>query len=62
MRTVGGMPKGKKCLFRRLKHFKTAFRQGVRNGIIIPAVQKVHGDLRPVYLPDTRDGDPASEQ
>jgi len=62
MRTVGGMLKGEECLFRRLKRFKIAFRQGIGNGMVIPAVQKVHGNLRPVYLPDTGDGGPASEQ
>ena len=62
MRAAGGMLKGKECLFRRLKHFKTVFRQGIGNRVVIPAVQKVHGDLRPVYLKDTGDGDPASEQ
>ena len=51
MRTVGGMLKGKECLFRRLKQFKTAFCQGIGNGIVIPAVQKINGDLRPDYLP-----------
>ena len=62
MRNVGGMLKGKVCLFRRLKYFNIAFRKGVANSIVIPAVQKVHGNLRPVYLKDTGDGDPASEQ
>ena len=61
MYAVGGMLKGEEGLFRRLKYFKIVFRQGVRNGIVIPAVQKVHGNLRPVYLPVTGDHDPEIE-
>ncbi|KAF5047348.1 hypothetical protein DSECCO2_461310 [anaerobic digester metagenome] len=62
MRAVGGMPKSKECLSMRLKYFKTALQQGAGNGIVIPVVQLVNGDLRPVYLKDTGDGDPAIEQ
>jgi len=51
MRTVGGMPKIKECLSMRLKYFKIVFRQGIGNRVVMPAMQKVNGDLRPVYLP-----------
>ena len=61
MRAVGGKLKGKECLFRRLKQFKIAFRQGIGNRVVIPAVQKVNGNLRPVYLPVTGDHDPEIE-
>jgi len=61
MRTVGGMLKGKERLFRCLKYFKIVIRQGIGNGMVIPAVQKVHGNLRPVYLPVTGDHDPEIE-
>jgi hypothetical protein len=61
MRTVGGVLKGKECLFRRLKRFKTALRRGTGNSMVLTTVQKAHRNIRPVYLPVTGDHDPEIE-